>query len=383
MATTLQNLENTIEDLKADISDLKKSISGLQIDLQNTVTKNKKILPGIGTKIGYDSNGLVTSSMELEVSDLPTISISKVTGLRDELDSYVTSDYLDKKLKNLTTTIDKSTPVATGIKVNYDKNGLIVSSSDELLSEDIPQLSIDKITGLTDRLSNIESLLNETTTEDTKSNTIFNAGEYTKITIDANGNIVKGSKLSINDIPIDIITRLNELELSIGSCVNQDVITTLSSKVINKLDANDPIISGTYTKVSVDQNGLITNGSSLEYEDLPDRLINEIDSIKSQQEDMVTGTKLVDIVNQINERLSIIDTLFTTYDEQISNKATNEDLTSYKMDMIHLEDLVNELNEKIPNDTIMEQLNLITKNLSNLDGRISVIENKLNITSDI
>jgi hypothetical protein len=380
---TIQQLENYIEDLKADISDLKKTISGLQIDLQNTVTKNKKILPGVGTKIGYDANGLVTSSMELDTSDLPSIPISKVNGLNDTLNGYITSDYLDKKLRNLTINITKSNPVATGIKVNYDENGLIVSSSDELLVEDIPQITIDKITGLNDRLSTIESLLNETVEEDTKSTVQINAGEYTKVTVDSNGNILKGAKLSINDIPSEIITKMNEIELAIGSCASQETVNGLATKLNNKIDANESVESGTYTKVIVDKNGLVTSGSSLEYSDLPSDLTNEILDLKSKINMMVSNDNLTNVIDQVNNRLSTIDTLFSKYDEQISSKANSVDLDAYKMDVIHLQNLVDELNGKIVNDTIMDQLNLITKSLSNLDGRISVIESRLNISSTI
>lgn len=53
--------------------------SAIQTQIDNKVTKNSAITAGTGTKITYDSKGLVTSSTSISASDIPDISATYVT----------------------------------------------------------------------------------------------------------------------------------------------------------------------------------------------------------------------------------------------------------------------------------------------------------------
>ena len=67
----------------------------------------------------------------------------------------------------------------------------------------------------------------------------------------------------------------------------------------------------------------------------------------------------------------------------VSTKANESDMRLTISQVKELRDKFNILNDKIPNDTIMEQLQQIQLELSTLSGRISVIENKLNIPNNL
>lgn len=102
------------------------------VDLENDkVDKNNTITAGTKTKITYDSKGLVTAGADLEATDIPTLEISKITGLQTALD-----DKLDK---------NNAITAGTKTKITYDAKGLVTAGAD-LIESDIPTLSPSKIT---------------------------------------------------------------------------------------------------------------------------------------------------------------------------------------------------------------------------------------------
>lgn len=63
--------------------------------LNGKVDKNTSITAGTKTKITYDAKGLVTGGADLVASDIPTLTISKITGLESELASKITASPAD------------------------------------------------------------------------------------------------------------------------------------------------------------------------------------------------------------------------------------------------------------------------------------------------
>ena len=169
---------------------------------------NPDIEPGTGTKITYDSKGLVTGSEALTAEDIPQLSTDKITGLatvattgsyndlsdkpvipegavvdseltpdgtnavqgkviyqalqgKQDAGDYATTEELEQGLSgkqpvgnyatveelNQKVTANAAITGGTGTKITYDSKGLVTGSS-SLTSDDIPQLSTDKITGL-------------------------------------------------------------------------------------------------------------------------------------------------------------------------------------------------------------------------------------------
>ena len=135
--------------------------------------KNEPIEGGTHTKITYDENGLVTAGADLTAADIPALTLDKisdVTATAAELNilagNEVTSEDLTKlhevtltsaeinALKDVTTNLDKKLDKNTDIeagthtKITYDAKGLVTKGED-LTAEDIPDLTLDKITDVT------------------------------------------------------------------------------------------------------------------------------------------------------------------------------------------------------------------------------------------
>ena len=95
------------------------------------VISNTAITAGTGTKITYDTKGLVTGSDILSASDIPNLQMNKISGLSDTFDTKLT----------------KNSPIiaGSGSIITFDENGLVTAGA-ALLASDIPGLSADKIT---------------------------------------------------------------------------------------------------------------------------------------------------------------------------------------------------------------------------------------------
>lgn len=378
-----RQLANQVDALNESLDDIKKIVTALKLNEQSHVTKNKKIQPGIACKVAYDSNGLVLSGIGLDASDIPVLQIDAINGLRSMLEDKLDKSHykeLQTEMSNLI--LKKGNIVSSGIKVNYDKNGLIVSSSDELTIDDIPSLPVSKVDGLSDRLEILESYHNEDnirtiTVDDIK----VNPGTFTKITFDELGRVLKGTKLSLDDLPNELISNINKIDSKLLELASQKVVNSLVDSVSKKLDANSSIVSGTFTKVKVDSKGLVTEGTNLTTNDIPSSILDDIDDLKTEMKTKVTNESFLQLYDDVSIIIDKMNDISNIKDLQskIDRKAEDSDVKNISSQLSSLQTLVDTLNEKIVNDTIMEQLSIIENQLSTLSGRISVIETKLNI----
>lgn len=70
---------NTLNELAAALGDDPNFATTTSTALGNMVVKNANIVAGTGTKITYDTKGLVTGSATLNASDIPSLDASKIT----------------------------------------------------------------------------------------------------------------------------------------------------------------------------------------------------------------------------------------------------------------------------------------------------------------
>lgn len=372
-----------LETLERTIDQLKTNINALKLNEQFKLQKNDAIPPGIATKVAYDENGLVVKGYKLEASDIPNINIESVINLKEELDKKVGAAAianLESSLEQVRSSIINSGEVvASGTKVNIDKHGFVVDVLN-LLEEDIPDLSIDKIIGLRDEL---EVLKNNTKIEEVKvDQKTISPGVYTKIHYDEYGKVIKGENLSLEDIPMELVGKINILENKIVSLAQASVVDGLLKEVHKKLDANDEYVKpGTFTKVRIDDKGLVTRGDKLSIEDLPDITIKDIqglDSIlktKANSEDIISLNDLVSGIVSTLDRVGDITSLKT----EVKSKANDSEVKNIQNDIQHLKSLLNNLTDRIPNDTILEELKELNRSISNLEGRVDIIERKMNV----
>ena len=380
--TLLYSLKDEITSLSQTVSSLVQSITSMKIDSQLHMKNNPAIPAGISTKISYDKNGLVTGGSSLDISDIPELPIEKIVNLRNILDSMITEDDITKlKLDLNKKIIQKGTAVNTVVKGNYDTNGLLIDQLD-LLPSDIPTLSISKIEGLSEIIDNLKSQCSTSSTVEITSteHRKVNAGTYPKITFDENGNVISGTTLSMNDIPTELITKVNTIESKLPNFALNTLVDSMRKKLDYKVDkSNSNVIAGEYSKVKVDKNGLVTSGDKLTIKDLPELSITDINGLDETLRSMITIDQFTSINDTVSALMSSISKIgdITKLRSDIDSKTDDKEFKEVKNKVTSMQNLLDKLNNVIPNDSIVEQLDYISKELSTLSGRITVIENKL------
>ena len=379
-------LRDKIENLSISVETMKKSINSLKINDQRRVDANNPIPPGIACKVAFDKNGLIIAGIGLELSDIPQLEIDKINNLKQYLDNKASTKDLEKFKVDITNMINPTIKTfneiaGTGIKVNYNSDGRIISSS-ELLISDIPVLPITKIEGLIDIINDLKSksISEDNTIEEIPSIKV-SPGTYTKVNVDKYGRVTNGDKIGINDIPIEIINRLNSIESRMVNFASQNSIDIINKDLVNKITSNKSITPGTYTKVKVDSKGLITSGEKLTIRDLPELSISDInglDKIIRNKADSLDLINLTDTVSSMVNSISKIGEIDGIKNE-LNDKASEIDVKNIKSKINTIQNSLDNLINKIPGDMIMEQLSQIMNEVSVLSGRISVIENYLNI----
>lgn len=364
-----QDLEQRIADIETNIAKIMKLFAAFNIDKQQFV-KGNKIVPGIGIKVAYNADGLILSSGNLETNDIPQLPIDKINGLESVIDSKASINDVQEMRNNLANMYNHTSTTQTGCKVNVDEHGFVNNVSD-LNVDDIPQLPISKINGLIDALNEAKSCVVKNTNDEYN----INAGTGCKITYDEHGRVVSKSELSINDIPSEIITRLNNVESIMLHKADQSAVDIIANNIRNKIDSNASTNSGIFTKVIVDANGLVTKGESLTKNDLPRLNIDDIESLRQTLANMLSLNDLDEINSNINDVRTVVSTRLTSDD--IKGKADNDTLHSLELRVTHVEELMNNVIEKIPGDMILKQLEQLSADISTISGRVALIERTL------
>lgn len=382
----LANMKKEIEDITIEISNINKSINALKINDQRRLDANAAIPPGIACKVAFDKNGLIIKGIGLEVSDIPKLDIENINNLKISLDSKASikdfETFKSEVSEMIKPTVDSISQICgTGIKVNYGSDGRIISSAD-LLPSDIPNLSIDKIDGLSDIISRMNNhfLTDHNDTKDI-SNTIINAGTYTKITVDKYGKITYGTMLDINDIPSVLLSRINIIESNMIGLASQKSVDSIIREVNKKLNANKSIIPGTYVKVKVDSNGLVVSGEKLTERDLPELSVNSIKGLEKliiSKADRADLDNLNDTVSNLMNSLNNIGDI-AAIKSGLKSKADDKDLKILASDIKKIKTTIDTVVDTIPSDMILTQLNQMEHEISSLNGRINGIEQKMEI----
>jgi phage-related tail fiber protein len=312
------------------------------------LVKNTAIVAGTGTKITYDSKGLVLSSTALSLDDIPAIPTTKLTGqiTAAQLPTIGATAYTYNKVYvdangrivsgetattlagfGITDAIQKNTSITagTGIKVTYDAKGLVLSSSNTLLESDIPDIHTTKLIGKitdtqlpllgdtvtsyfkvnVDGTGRVTSGENPTTltgygiTDAMRPNTPITAGTGIKVSYDANGLVLSSSALVAADIPqldagiitsgrfsanflpfIETLAVGNYTKVLVdktGRVIAGENPTTLAGYgITDAMQANVPVSPGTSSKVEWDNKGLIIASYDLTASDIPDLDISKI-----------------------------------------------------------------------------------------------------------
>ena len=373
-------LQKEISDLSLEVKSMSKYINSLKIDDQRRLNANIPIPPGIACKVAYDKNGLIIKGIGLELSDIPQLDIDKIKNLKKSLDDKAnTKDFIKFKVdvnEMIKPAVsENNTVVGTGVKVNYTKDGRIVSTS-ELLPSDIPSIDISKIEGLSEILDNFKINMLSIDNNDKVSTIKTSAGTFTKVTIDKYGRVITGEKIGIDDIPIEIISKLNSIESQLSNFASSYSVEIMGKDLVNKLDANKSITSGTFTKVHVDSKGLITKGENLTIRDLPEISINDIKDLNKTLRNKANETDLLDLQNTVVSLTNSLSKVgeITGIKNELNTKADDETVVILQSKVNSMKNTLDSLVNRTTSDMLNEHLLQIEENISNLEARFSVIE---------
>lgn len=381
---TMAQLMTTVSSLENKVNQLTKEINKLMIDKQQFVPLGKTITPGVSPKVAYDSNGMILQGMELDVSDIPQLPITQIIGLKSQLDSI--ADIAD--VKKITNDLKKlivsrsGESVSSATKVNYDANGFIVSGS-QLTSDDIPTLPISKIDGLSDIISIINSLSESSNNSRISSNTTDNitkSGTFTKVSVDSSGRVTNGDRLTINDLPIDLINRINQLESKIIDTTPIELFNRMNTAITKKIDSNTDITPGTYSKLTVDSKGLVVSGDKLTIDDLPNLTMDCIEGLKGELNKTAKYTDIIDLNNSMSQIISSIQSIgdVNQLKTSLHLKADADQVVRLEKEFTQFKKNIAAVEENLPSELILTQLENIASRIDTIEGRLSVLESKIN-----
>lgn len=365
-----------LEAAKERIEQLEKSLASFieryNIDKQQYIEKDPSISSGNGTKIYYNDNGLVNHSENLTQDDIPQLDMNKINGLQDVIDQkcdqstlrHVFEELVDNRISNMNVT--KMEPVNSGTKVNVDEFGRVVGLSN-LTIEDVPDIPINKVTGLQDCIELIQKSTNPSdySQDDFKTN----PGTGCKVSWDNKGRVIGYDKLTIDDMPQEMVERLTRLEEMITEKVENRIFQTLRDLVGRKIDRNESTKSGTYTKCLVDDNGLVIGGDKLNKDDLPLLTIDDIDNLREELSNKIESRVIEELSSRIDDIRKV--------EPKLVERNDDGKLHEMNLKVDHIESLLNELLVKLPSDEINDQINSLNEQISTLEGKLSVLERKI------
>lgn len=226
-----------------------------------------------GTKVTVDENGLVTGFGTLEISDLPTIAMSNVTGLQSTLDKV--NEDIAGKLSIPATKLTK----LVGTKVTVDESGLVTKV------EDVPATTMADVTGLTDAINGINSSIDSINTalesKLNKPETELTVTSGYKTTVDANGLVTALTGIDVADVPEIPQSKVTGLEAKF-----LETDTVIGGKVSKPSEA---LTTLTGVKATVTADGLVTGFGDLTADDIPEISTAKVTGLDTRLSDIDTA----------------------------------------------------------------------------------------------
>lgn len=253
--------------LTADANGLSASV-----DLSGKVDKNDAITAGTHTKITYDAKGLVTAGADLEESDIPSLHLAKVTDVTATaaevnklagLDTTATElGYVHGVTSAIQTQLNgKVDALASGptagdyTKVTVTADGL-VSAGTTLSESDIPSLHLAKVTDVTATAAEVNVLDGITAT--TAELNILDG-----VTADASEiNILDGATITTTELNyLDGVTSAVQDQLNDKLEANDLSIASSSADYLGYDSSTKEFSANVDTVVTADSTNLVTSGA--------------------------------------------------------------------------------------------------------------------------
>ena len=152
----------------------------------------------------------------------------------------------------------------------------------------------------------------------TKNEAIIGATK-TKITYDSNGLVINGADLSASDIP----------------SLPQSKIINLETNLSSKIDKGVGVVGATKTKITYNNDGIITGGADLVEADLPNisqsKITNLVSDLSNKQSSLISGTNIKTINGQSVLGSGDIEITSEEVDAKINAKINAKHSTAFLM----------------------------------------------------
>ena len=181
----------------------------------------------------------------------------------------------------------------------------------------------------------------------------------------------------MDDIPLPLITKINLLESRIPTLASQSTLTGIQESLNRKLNANPVITPGTYTKVQIDEKGLVVLGDHIKKEDLPTFYTDDIvglDSALRGKADQSTVVELMNAVSSLGTTNNTSEVLRLS--NEVKTKGSKEELRRLENRIDWMQEKIDRVNE-IPTEMITTKLDDIVRTLNDLTNRVRFIETQL------
>ena len=232
--------------------------SSIQTQLDNKVPKPATALTAATKcKITYDANGLITAGADLQASDIPNLTTTKINALTDYAKgsssaALATTDTLNQALSKLENQIDTkvssnaSITGATKCKITYDSKGLVTSGAD-LSASDIPSITLSKISDVTATATEVNVLDGITAstaelnyTDGVTSNIQTQLDNRVNVKPDGTNNLIdSGNKVALTYLPDVVVGQM----LYAGTVVPSTAVATLTANAKTKLGTTSNTIT--------------------------------------------------------------------------------------------------------------------------------------------
>lgn len=270
---------------------------------------------------------------------------------------------------------NKPIPPGTFPKIGYDTKGLIIKGM-LLEPSDIPDLPIEKITGLKKSIGNI---LSEDDIQDLKDilrtklekNEDIKPGVAIKVIFDEKGLITSTSELLSSDIPQLAVSHIDGLD---------DRLKVLEGNPgIEPSTEPFSVNPGTFTKITYDSNGRVIGGERLIENDIPLAVLNRISWLESKVPSMTSQTLLEDAIIELKKMVVGNDPIapgtYTKVTVDSKGLVTKGSKLSMKdLPTIGIGDIVD------LQTTLLKKVDY--KDLTSIRNQISILQNN-NLSSDI
>ena len=157
------------------------------------------------------------------------------------------------------------------------------------------------------------------------------AGTYPKVTINGDGLVTSGESLSASDIPnltlskiTDVTataTEVNVLDGITASTTELNYVDGVTSNIQTQLDGKvDELTTkptaGTYTKVTINNEGQVTNGAALSATDIPNLTLSKISDVTASANEV----NVLDGITASTTELNYVDGVTSNIQTQLDNK---------------------------------------------------------------